>query len=269
MNRSDLVVKWPVRPAVAGIVLAGVLLGAVAVMAQTRRQEVLVSAAASLSEVMADVARGFEARDGARVVLNLGASNALVRQVLAGAPVDVFVSADDQQIAQLGAAAKRESRVELASNQLAVVVPDDRPAPWTSIRTLLDARVRRIAIGDPAGVPAGVYARQYLTRIGLWTALQPKLVPSGSVRLALAAVEAGSVDAAVVYRTDAAVARRSKVAWLVPSGEGPDIRYAAVALRDSPNPAAADRFLTYLRSAEAGSILRKAGFPPPVVARSR
>ena len=80
--------------------------------------------------------------------------------------------------------------------------------------------MRRVAIGDPAGVPAGVYAKEYLTRVGIWTALQPKLVPTGSVRLALAAVEAGSVDAAIVYRTDAAVAKRSRVAWRGPRGRG-------------------------------------------------
>ena len=118
-----------------------------------------MSAASSLGEVFTDVARAFEARDSARVILNLGASNALVRQVQAGAPVDVFVSADDRQIDQLGALVRPGSRVELASNQLVVVVPDDRPFAWTSIQGLLDPKVRRIAVGDPAGVPAGVYAK--------------------------------------------------------------------------------------------------------------
>jgi molybdate transport system substrate-binding protein len=227
---------------------------------------VLVSAASSLSEVFTGVARAFEARDRARVILNLGASNALVRQVRAGAPVDVFVSADDHQIDQLGALVRPASRVELASNQLVVVVPDDRPSAWTSIQNLLDPKVRRVAIGDPAGVPAGVYAQAYLTRIGLWTRLQPKLVPTGSVRLALAAVESGAVDAAVVYRTDAAIAKRSRVAWRVPQGEGPDIRYAAVAVRDARNPAAADRLLRFLRSSEVASLMQRAGFAPARVA---
>ena len=233
---------------------------------QGRQEEVLVSAASSLSEAFTGVARAFEARDGARVILNLGASNALVRQVQAGAPVDVFVSADDRQIDQLGALLRPGSRVELASNQLVVVVPDDRPSGWTSIQGLLNPKVRRVAVGDPAGVPAGVYAKEYLTRIGLWAMLQPKVVPTGSVRLALAAVESGAVDAAVVYRTDAAVAKRSRVAWRVPHEEGPGIRYAAVAVRDAPNPAAADRLLRFLRSPEVASLMQQAGFTPPLAA---
>ena len=155
--------------------------------------------------------------------------------------------------------------MELASNQLVVVVPDDRPSAWTSIQGLVDPKVRRIAVGYSAGVPAGVYAREDLTRIGRATLL-PKVVPAGSVRLALAAVESGAVDAAVVYRTDAAVAKRSRVAWRVPHEEGPAIRYAAVAVRDAPNPAGADRLLRFLRSPEVASLMQRAGFAPPLAA---
>jgi len=260
LNRIESAVYRNTAGALLALLLA---LSGLTAHGQSRREEVLVSAASSLSEVLGQVARAFEARDASRIVLNLGASNALVRQVLAGAPVDVFVSADDQQIAQLGELVRHGSRIELASNQLAVVVPDDRPSNWTSIKGLLDPKVRRVAIGDPAGVPAGVYAKQYLTRAGIWNALQPRLVPTGSVRLALAAVEAGSVDAAIVYRTDATVARRSRVAWLVPEDEGPAIRYAAVALRGAPNARGAGRFLDFLRSPEAAALLRGAGFSPP------
>lgn len=249
-----------IKPAVA-IALALAAVGPAE--AGQKREEILVSAAASLGEVFAEIDRAFEQRDPARVVLNLGASNALVRQIKAGAPVDVLVSADDRQISELGNLVRPGSRVELASNQLVVVVPDDRPSGWSSIKDLTGASVRRVAIGDPAGVPAGVYAKAYLERIGLWAALQPKIVPTGSVRLTLAAVEAGSVDAAIVYRTDAAVARRSRVAWLVPEHEGPRIRYSAVALRDSPNAPGGERYLRFLRSADAAAALRRAGFSPP------
>ena len=248
------------KPVVA-LALVLTLFGAVGALPQ--REEILGSAASSLSEVLTEASRKFETQDPARVVLNLAASNALVRQVRAGAPVDVFVSADDQQVAQLGNLVDASSRVELASNQLAVVVPDDRRSTWTSINGLSDAAVRRVAIGDPAAVPAGVYAKEYLTRVGLWTALQPKLVPTGSVRLALAAVDAGSVDAAIVYRTDASVARRSRLAWVVPGTEGPRIQYAAVALRDAPNAQGAARFLRFLSSADTAALMRRAGFLPP------
>ena len=251
------------------VVLAIALTACAAGEARPQREEILVSAASSLNEVLTEASRRFEAQDSARVVLNLAASNALVRQVRSGAPVDVFVSADNQQIAQLGDLVRSGSRIELASNQLAVVVPDDRPSTWTSIKGLLDASVRRVAIGDPAAVPAGVYAKEYLTRTGLWTALQPKLVPTGSVRLALAAVEAGSVDAAIVYRTDVAIARRSRLAWVVSEPEGPRIQYAAVALRAAPNATGAARFLTFLQSADTAALLRRAGFGPPRATATR
>jgi molybdate transport system substrate-binding protein len=256
------------KPAILASALALCALSSVDAR-QGRREEVLVSAASSLSDVLIEASRAFEARDPARIVLNLAASNALVRQVRSGAPVDVFVSADDLQIAQLGQLVRPGSRVDLASNLLAVVVPDDRPGKWTSIKGLLDASVRRVAIGDPAAVPAGVYAKEYLARAGIWTALQPKLVPTGSVRLALAAVEAGSVDAAIVYRTDAAVAKRSRLAWVVPESEGPRIQYAAVALRDAPNAQGAARFLSFLRSADAAALMRRAGFTPARAAASQ
>ena len=129
--------------------------------------------------------------------------------------------------------------------------------------------MRRIAIGDPAAVPAGVYAKEYLTRAGIWTALQPKLVPTGSVRLALAAVEAGSVDAAIVYRTDAAVAKRSRLAWLVPRrrrDRGSSTRRSRCATR--PMPTGAARFSGFLRSPEAAALMRRAGFTPPRPAAS-
>src|SRR5436190_49591 len=85
---------------------------------------------------------------------------------------------------------------------VAIAVPDDRPRTMTSARDLLDPAIKRIAIGDPAAVPAGVYARQYLEMLGIWRDLSAKVVPSGSVRLALSAVESGAADAAIVYHTD-------------------------------------------------------------------
>ena len=86
-----------------------------------------------------------------------------------------------------------------------------------SMRDLTSAAFRRIAVGDPEAVPAGVYAKAFLEREGLWTTLQPRLVPSSSVRAALAAVEAGGADAAIVYRTDARIALKATVAYVRPA----------------------------------------------------
>src|SRR5688572_18319167 len=190
-----------------------------------RRPDVLVSAATSLTDVLQRVAAAYEVRTAARVVLNFGASNTLARQIEAGAPVDLFISADAAQMDAVRARIVAATRVDLLSNQLAVAVPDDRPRAIRSARDLADPAIRRVAIGDPAAVPAGVYARQYLQRAGVWPLIEPKVVPAGSVRLALAAIENGAADAAIVYRTDVAAARRARLAFVVPEADAPRIVY--------------------------------------------
>jgi molybdate transport system substrate-binding protein len=152
------------------------------------------------------------------------------------------------------------SRIDLLSNQLAVAVPDDRPRQLTGVRDLLDPVFRRIALGDPAAVPAGVYARQYLTSQGLWRSLASRIVPAGSVRLALAAVESGAVDAAIVYRTDVATAAHARTAFVVPANEGPRIVYPAALVRQGLHTADGRQFLEFLRGAEASAIFSRAAF---------
>jgi molybdate transport system substrate-binding protein len=225
-----------------------------------RPPEVTVSAAASLTDVLREAARLYELRTGDRVVLNLAASNTLARQIAAGGRVDVFISADAAQMDLVAAHLVPGSRIDLLSNQLAIAVPDDRPIRFTSARDLARRDVARIATGDPAAVPAGVYAKAYLQQIGIWDAVRPKIVPAGSVRLALAAVEHGAADAAIVFRTDIATARRAREAFVVPAGEGPRIVYPAAAVRGGANPEAARRFLAWLESPEASALFRRAGF---------
>lgn len=222
---------------------------------------VVVSAAASLTEALQQLAALYEQRTGEQVVLNLGASNTLARQIRAGARVDVFISADDAQMDAVAGSIVPGTRMPLLSNQLAVAVPDDRPAHVGSAADLAAGPLRRIAIGDPAAVPAGAYAKAWLLRAGVWERIAPRIVPAGSVRLALAAVENGAADAAIVYRTDIATARRARLAFAVPPGEGPRILYPAAALRGR-NPAGAQRWLDFLRSPEASAVFERLGFIP-------
>lgn len=224
---------------------------------------ITVSAAASLAQVLEALAAGYEARTGARIVLNVGASNVLARQIAAGARVDLFISADEAQMDAVAGHIDGRSRVSLLSNQLAIAVPDDRPRRFASARELADPSIRRIAIGDPAAVPAGVYARAYLEQVGVWNAVAPKVVPAGSVRLALAAVENGAADAAIVYRTDIPSARRAREALVVPASDGPRIVYPAALVRHGTNPAGARRFLEFLRGHEAWLVFERAGFLRP------
>jgi molybdate transport system substrate-binding protein len=224
---------------------------------------VVVSAATSLTDVLQQLGAAHERRSEDRVILNFGASNTLARQIAAGARIDLFVSADEAQIDAVAAYIDPSSRVELVSNRLAIAVTDDRPRRFSSARELADPAVRRIALGDPTAVPAGVYAKAYLEKLGVWADIAPKVVPSGSVRLALAAVENGAADAAIVYKTDIATARRVREAFVVPAADGPRIVYPAAVVRGGRNAAGARRFLQFLTSREAAAVFERAGFLRP------
>jgi molybdate transport system substrate-binding protein len=238
---------------------AFLLIAVAAVPAQ--RREVLVSTAASLAAVMEKVGRAYELRSGVRVVVNTGASNTLARQILAGAAADLFISADESQMNAVRGEIVAGSRVNLLSNQLAIAVPADRHRSMESARNLTHPSFRRIAIGDPAAVPAGVYAKAYLQKLGIWEAVSARIVPSASVRAALAAVENGAADAAIVYRTDLAGAHRASLALAIPVADGPRIVYPAAVIRSGRNRDAATRLLAWLQGPEASGIFEAAGFP--------
>ncbi len=223
---------------------------------------ILVSAAASLSEVMAVIAERYEAETGTAVRLNVAGSQMLVSQIVEGAPVDLFVSADVLQMERAAAAGRLEagSRVDLLTNQLVVVVPSDRPGSVAGPEDLAHESIGRLAVGDPEAVPAGVYARDWLRAAGIWDALAPKVVPASNVRAALRAVESGAADAGVVYRTDVQTTSGATVAFEVPINDGPAIVYPAAITADAPNRAGAARFLHYLQSSTARRLFDEAGF---------
>lgn len=225
-------------------------------------QPITVSAAVSLTDAMTAVATEYANAGRGVVRFNFGASNVLARQVVSGAPVDIFISADEAQmdlVVQAGLV-QPGTRVDLLANQLAIIVPGDRPRTFKSIREIADPAFKRIAIGDPAAVPAGVYAKQYLEKEGLWSVVESRIVPTGSVRAAAAAVESGAADAAIVYRTDARVALRASVAWVVAADRGPRIVYPAAIVGTTTHVSEAARFLDVLRSGAAARIFERFGF---------
>jgi len=210
-----------------------------------------VSAAASLSDALTEIAAGYKPDT---IVLNFGASSTLARQIEAGAPVDVFISADEQKMDQLrGLVVARRT---ILSNTLVIVTTSD--SRIASPRDLL--AVRRLALAEPRSVPAGIYAKQYLTKLGLWDRIAPNVIPLDNVRAALSAVEAGNADAAIVYKTDALISKKVRVAYEVPRKDGPKISYPAAVVTDSK---AARRFVDYLGSDAARAIFRKYGFLLP------
>jgi molybdate transport system substrate-binding protein len=176
--------------------------------------------------------------------------------------VDVFFSADEAKmdgLAQKGlvVTGTRKSRL---SNVLVVVVTADSTMVIKTPQDLAGAAVKRIAVGDPKAVPVGVYARQWLEKLGLWAGIEPKIVPTENVRAALAAVESGNVEAGIVYQTDATISKRVKVAFAVPARDGPFISYPVALLKDAKQPEAARKFLDHLETGDASRVFEKFGF---------
>src|SRR5687768_8242538 len=214
------------------------------IAASAHAAEVRVFAAVSLTEALQEIAADYT-HD--RIVFHFGASSLLARQIEHGAPADLFLSADEARMNALAKKGLIRTRVSVLSNTLIVVgIPL--------------ARARSVALAEPSSVPAGVYARAWLQKIGMWERIAPKVIPTESVRAALAAVESGNVDAAIVYKTDARIAKRARIVFEVPRAQGPPISYPFALLRDAENRDGAMRFLQHLRSKAGLRIFAKHGF---------
>jgi len=225
-------------------------------------QELNVFAAASLTDALQELAASYETAGGGRIALNLGASSTLARQIEEGAPADLFLSADEAKMEGL----ERKglllpgTRRSVLSNTLAVVVPAGSRLKIAAARDLAGPAVGRLALAEPRTVPAGIYAREYLVKQGLWERLAARVIPTENVRGALAAVESGNVEAGIVYKTDARISKQVKVAYEVPAAGGPKISYPFAVLAGSAHRNAALRFLAYLESPAGLAAFRRHGF---------
>jgi molybdate transport system substrate-binding protein len=224
--------------------------------------EIRVFGAASLTDSLKEIAGVYEKQSGERVVFNFGASSTLARQIEEGAPADLFFSADEAKMDDLESKGLilKATRKDRLSNSLVIVVASENGAAIKSVRDLTAGGSKRIALGDPQAVPIGVYAREYLQKLNLWNAIKPKVVATENVRAALAAVEAGNADASIVYKTDAAISKKVKVAFEVPAQEGPKITYPMAIVKGARELRLARKFLVYLNSEEAGKVFTKYGF---------
>jgi molybdate transport system substrate-binding protein len=229
-----------------------------------------VGAAASLREPLTRIADAFEAvrgtRRGAASAEPLrpvfAASSLLAAQVRAGAPLDVLVSADARILERLDADGLVARRRSIARNRLVVVVAGDSGLRIEAPADLAQPSVRRIAIPEHA-VPVGRYAREWLASRGVLDRLTPRIVRTEHARATLAAVDQGLADAAIVYATDARLARSARVAYVIPEAEQPRIEYAAAVLAASRQPRLARAFLDFLTGETARTLLEDAGFAPP------
>lgn len=228
-----------------------------------RQGEVLVSAAASLTEAMKEIGTAYtRANSGVTVRFNFGASGALQQQIELGAPVDVFVSASPKEMDTLQGRnlLAPGTRADIAGNRLVLIVPaSSKLGGWDDLRT---RRVRHVAVSDPGSVPSGRYAQETLTKRGLWDIVKPKAVFGENVRQTLSYVATGDAEAGIVFTTDALIepGRVRVIARTEPGKDHQPIVYPAAALRDAPNAAGAARFVAFLRSPQARAILRKHGF---------
>ena len=227
--------------------------------------ELTVFAATSVSDALTEIAPAYTRATGDTLRFNFGASGMLARQIREGAPADLILSADELRVDQLEKAGLilPGTRQTILANQLVVVVAAENGAAIPALADLAKPAVRRIAIGEPATVPAGTYAKQLLEKLGLWTLVSEKTVPLDNVRAVLAAVEAGNAEAGFVYRTDALISKRIRVAVLVPLAEGPKITYPVAVVRSTKEPAAAKAFAAFLARPEAQKVFAKFGFLPP------
>ena len=229
-----------------------------------RAAELIVSAAASLTNSFREVGKLFEARNpGDKAVFNFASSDVLLSQIAKGAPVDVFATADAESMdraEKLGLLAAGTRRV-LLRNRLILIAPAGAGA-ISGLASLHNAAVRRIAIGNPASVPAGRYAREALEKAGLWAKLEPKLIMAQNVRQALDYVARGEVDAGLVYATDAAImAGKVRIAAEIPTTT--PIVYPLALIHDTRNRAAAEALLRLLSTDAAKDVFTRYGFSQP------
>jgi molybdate transport system substrate-binding protein len=221
-------------------------------------EEIRIAAAASLAEAITEISTAYQKETGTKATPVFAGSNVLARQIEEGAPLDIFLSADEATMDKLAKANLVKEPKGLLTNALVVVVPADSEAKITGAADL--SNLKRIAIGDPAAVPAGVYAKAWLSKLGLWENLEGKFVGTENVRAALAAVEAGNADAAIVYRTDATISKKVRIAWSVPEGEAPPILYPVAVCAESKHAEEAQRFATFLSGNKSSEIFKARGF---------
>lgn len=247
------------------VALCGFAVAAFAAHRGAHADELVVSAAASLTNAFRQMATAFEkTHPGTKVVLNFGASDVLLRQIVNGAPADVFASADEKAMdkAVEAKAVVADTRRDFATNSLVMIVPADSKLPVRSMReTLALSQVRHVALGNPASVPAGRYAQAALEREGAWDIVSAKAVLAGNVRESLDYVARGEAEAGFVFGTDAAMMPQTvKVAATVPTQT--PVTYPIALVQGTQHAGDAQAFTHFVLSKDGQAILARYGFRP-------
>lgn len=222
----------------------------------------LLCAAASTTGVVEEIRDQYSRQTGRAVELNFASTSTLATQIRSGAEADLFLAADQGWARVLaGIPGLVVDRIDLLGNGLVVVLPQGSERSLRSPRELLECSFALVAMANPDSmVPAGLYAREALVRLGLWEGLRSRMVYGENVRAALAYVETGSVEAGIVYRTDALASSRVDSALEIAPGLHRQIRYPLLLLSHGGNSAAARDLFDYLQGARAATLFRKHGF---------
>lgn len=231
---------------------------------QARQEALTVSAAISLKDALNAISPLFaKSHPEVTIHYNLGASGTLQQQIQQGAPVDVYISASPDQMDALDKQGLLLSgtRRDLARNTVVLVVPANSSG-LSNFNDLRSGRVKVVAIGEPQTVPAGKYAQEVLTHLGLYDSLKAKFVFAKDVRQVLTYVASGDADAGIVYATDAKTTSKVRVVAMAPEDSHSPVVYPVAVLKDSKNASVAQAFVVFLHSSAAKSIFEKFGFSP-------
>jgi molybdate transport system substrate-binding protein len=239
--------------------------GTTALRDASARTELVIFAAASTRDALLEIESAYELDHNVDVIFNFGSSGNLARQIMASPKADVFLSADEIEMARLDRAGLivAATRRDLLSNQLVVVEPVGLPSVFTepfAPAQLAGPRLRRLSLANVGVVPAGRYAKAWLEKGGIWNDVMDRILPGVDVRAALAAVESGGADAGIVYRSDVARSSKARVVYFVPPADGPRITYPVAVIAGRAVELRARAFVDYMSSAAARPVFEEFGF---------
>jgi molybdate transport system substrate-binding protein len=230
---------------------------------QAVKVDLTVSAAISLKDALDEAKQLYTADNpNVSIAVNYGASGTLQLQIEQGAPVDIFISAATKQMDALDTKGLllQGTRKNLLLNEVVLIVPKDSSLNISSFQDLTRPNVKQIALGEPTTVPAGQYAKEVLTSLGIYDAVNAKAILGKDVRQVLTYVETGNVDAGIVYSTDAQSSSKVKVVATAPAKSHAPVVYPAAVIKGSKNSAAARQFLDFLSGPRGRAVFQKYGF---------
>ncbi|KNC15431.1 molybdate transporter [Pantoea sp. RIT-PI-b] len=230
-------------------------------------EKITVFAAASLTNALQEIATQYQKKTGVEVVSSFASSSVLARQIDQGAPADLFISADQQWMDDVVAknSVVTNTRYTLLGNDLVLIAPKSDAAKVVTVDSKTDwkslLKGERLAVGDPDHVPAGIYAKEALQKLGAWDALSPQLAPANNVRAALALVERNETPYGIVYGSDAVASQKVQVVGRFPEDSHKPVEYPMAIVKEHQN-ATVTAFYNYLQGPDAAAVFKQYGFTP-------